>query len=236
MKKKILFIILLCFATFSVFKVSAEINQHTIDTIIKGIKEVGKPYVSNDCIVFTAEDTARHVGLAFDFDNFKTIHSLERLVTYTYDNNEKNSVLFYILPLPKDSSKISYRMIIDGLWTTDPKNPQKEYNKEARTWLSVVNYPYTGIEKTVSNTDFVKFVYEGNPGEKIRLAGSFTNWDSFIYYLQETSNGHYELELPLPAGTHYYTFYNGLDVILDENNPNKVYTPEGRVACVISVN
>ena len=81
----------------------------------------------------------------------------------------------------------------------------------------------------------VKFVYHGKTGEKIRLAGSFTNWDSFIYYLKEITPGHYELDLPLPSGTYYYTFYNGLDVILDEKNPNKVYTPEGRVACVLSV-
>ena len=145
------------------------------------------------------------------------------------------AIMFYLLKLPENSSKISYRMIIDGLWTTDPNNPTKEYSKEARTWLSTVTYPDTTVEQTLSKPNFVKFVYEGNPGEKIRLSGSFTNWDSFIYYLVETKTGHYEIELPLPSGTHYYTFYKGLDVILDEKNPNKVYTPEGRVACVINV-
>ena len=224
---------------FSIFLLSgifaAETNQYTIDTILKEISVVKKPYISNGYIVFTAEDTARHVGIAFDFDDFKTIHSFQRLTFYTIDNEEESSILFYLLKLPEDSSKVGYRMIIDGLWTTDPNNPTKEYSKEARTWLSTVTYPDTTVEQTLSKPNFVKFVYEGNPGEKIRLSGSFTNWDSFIYYLVETKTGHYEIELPLPSGTHYYTFYKGLDVILDEKNPNKVYTPEGRVACVINV-
>jgi len=235
MKKNIFCKLIFGFFLFtSVFAV--ETNQYTIDTILKGIKKVDKPYISNGYLVFTAEDNARHIGIAFENENYKTIHSFERLVSYTFDNEERSSIMFFLFPLPKNSTKIGYKMIIDGLWTTDPTNPEKEYNKTARTWISTVKYPNNTIEKTNSQTNSVKFVYEGNSGEKIRLAGSFTNWDSFIYYLVETKTGHYELELPLPSGTHYYTFYKGLDVILDETNPNKVYTPEGRIACLITVN
>ena len=233
--KKSIFIKLI----FSIFLFSgifaAETNQYTIDTILKEISVVKKPYISNGYIVFTAEDNARHVGIAFDYDNFKTVYSFQRLTSYTIDNEERSSVLFFLLKLPENSTRVRYRMIIDGLWTTDPVNPSKEYSKEAKTWLSTVSYPNTKEDITASTSDCVKFVYEGKSGEKIRLAGSFTNWDSFIYYLVETKSGHYELELPLPSGTHYYTFYRGLDANLDENNPNKVYTPEGRVACIIDV-
>ena len=233
--KKSIFIKLI----FSIFLFSgiyaAETNQYTIDTILKEISVVKKPYISNGYIVFTAEDKARHVGIAFDFDNYKTIHSFQRLTSYTIDNEERSSVLFYLLKLPEDSSKVSYRMIIDGLWTTDPTNPSKEYSKEAKTWLSTVSYPSTKEEITTTSSDFVKFVYEGKSGEKIRLAGNFTNWDSFIYYLKETKPGYYELEIPLASGTYYYSFFNGLEEILDKNNSEKVFTPEGRMACVVTV-
>ena len=84
----------------------AETNQYTIDTILKEISVVKKPYISNGYIVFTAEDKARHVGIAFDFDNYKTIHSFQRLTSYTIDNEERSSVLFYLLKLPEDSSKV----------------------------------------------------------------------------------------------------------------------------------
>lgn len=234
MKRKIVFYFLFLFILLPFC--FTETNQYTIDTLIQGIKTVGEPYISNGYIVFTAEDTSRHVGIAFDFENYKTIHSFERLIAYTVDNEERSSILFYLLPLPENSSKVNYKMIFDGLWTTDPQNPEKEYNKTARTWTSSVSYPDTTQLKTLTNSNTTTFVYQGEPGQKIRLSGNFTNWDSFIYYLQETKVGYYELELPLPPGTYYYTFYNGLDVILDKNNPEKVYTPEGRIACVLTVN
>lgn len=233
MKNKFLFFFILIFFCYSFS--FAETNQYTIDTLIKGIKSVGKPYISNGYIVFTAEDNARHVGIAFDNENFKTIHSFERLVAYTIDNEKRSSILFFLYPLPENSDKLNYKLIIDGLWTTDPLNPMKEYNKNAMTWTSTISYPDTTKNVTKTNPNLVTFVYEGETGQKIRLAGNFTNWDSFIYYLKETKPGYYELEIPLASGTYYYSFFNGLEEILDKNNSEKVFTPEGRMACVVTV-
>ena len=111
----------------------------------------------------------------------------------------------------KNSCHMKMEKAENGLSTSAVDIEIKEYNKTARTWISTVKYPNNTIEKTNSQTNSVKFVYEGNSGEKIRLAGSFTNWDSFIYYLKETKVGYYEIEIPLPPGTYYYTFYNGLE-------------------------
>ena len=85
MKKKILSTLILCMI-FATRVFAAETNQHTIDTILKGITKVGSPYISNGYIVFTAEDSARHIGIAFDIDNYKTVHSFQKLVSYTFDN------------------------------------------------------------------------------------------------------------------------------------------------------
>ena len=75
----------------------------------------------------------------------------------------------------------------------------------------------------------------GESGQRIRLGGIFTNWDSFIYELQETSPGLYQLELSLPKGTYYYAFYKGMSAFADDKNPKKVYTADGRIASVISI-
>ena len=48
--------------------------------------------------------------------------------------------------------------------------------------------------------------------------------------------GLYELELPLTTGTYYYNYYLGLTPILDNTNPEKIYTADGRSASVIRVN
>ncbi|MCQ2612314.1 MAG: isoamylase [Treponemataceae bacterium] len=211
-------------------------DQYTIDRIITGIQTVVPPYVSGDYAVFTAATDHRYVGIAFEFEDFATIHPLEKLVSYDYLYEELASVLFYILPIPENCSKISYRMVIDGLWTTDKNNPQKEFDFESGTYFSTLAVDRPVEFKTqIEDNHVVKFVYEGESGKRIRLGGNFTNWDSFIYYLQEIYPGRYELALPLPSGTWYYAYYTGMNSMVDTTNPHKVYTPDGRMASVIIV-
>lgn len=234
MKRLILFLVL---AALSVCCLPAqEDDKYTLDLIRTGIKEAGEPYINDKYIVFTEEDNHRYTGIAFDFENYKTIHPFERLVFYDYDNEPRGSVLFYILEIPANSTGIEYRMIFDGLWTTDPLNPVKKFSFENGTYVSQVNYENMTPLITETKNDRVTFIHNSDPGRTVRLSGTFSNWDSFIYYMKETTPGHYELELPLPSGTYYYCFYEGLVPILDGTNPAKVYTPEGRIASVITVN
>ena len=210
-------------------------NKYTLDQIRTGIKEAKEPYITDGYIVFTAVDNHRFTGIAFDFEDYRTIHTLERLVSYDYEGNPLRTVLFYITPVPKNSTGVEYRMIFDGLWTTDPLNPVKQFSFESGTYVSKISYKNITPTVTEKKNDKVLFVYDSDPNRVVRLAGTFTNWDSFIYYMYETSPGHYELELPLPKGTYYYCFYEGLSPMLDQNNKEKVFTPEGRIASVITV-
>ncbi len=211
-------------------------DQYTIDTIITGIRGPGAPYVAENYAVFTAPKDARHVGISFDFEQYRQIHSLQELVTYDYNEEPVDSFLFYILELPENCTELHYRMIIDGLWTTDRLNPNKQYNYDYGTYLSVltVNRPFT-VKTQEKDPHLVTFVYEGESGKSIRLSGNFSNWDSFIYYLTETVPGRYEITLPLTSGTWYYQFYSGMTAMLDPKNTNRVYTPEGRAANIITV-
>ena len=92
------------------------------------------------------------------------------------------------------------------------------------------------LEQNITRFMSVKFIYKGESGLKLNLAGTFTNWDPWIYEMVETSPGLYELELPLPAGKYYYNYYIGLTPILDNTNPQKIYTTDGRSASVLTVN
>ena len=92
------------------------------------------------------------------------------------------------------------------------------------------------IVEEIKNNNTVHFVYKGETGQKINLAGNFCNWDPWIYELQETSPGLYELQLPLPKGKYLYSYYIGLTPVLDNTNSNKMYTKDGRIANVIEVN
>ena len=233
MKRLFLFVVLAAMTLCCLY--AQEDDRYTLDNIRTGIKSAGEPYIKDKYIVFTAEDNHRFTGIAFDFEDYRTIHAFEKLVSYDYDNNPQGTVLFYIIPVPKNSTGISYRMIFDGLWTTDPLNPVKQFSFESGTYVSKFSYANITPTVTEKKNDKVTFIHNSDPGRIVRLSGTFTNWDSFIYYMNEISPGHYELELPLPAGTYYYCFYEGLSPILDTTNPAKVYTPEGRIASVITV-
>ena len=223
-------------------------NQIIQDSIIAQIKTVREPVVFGDYVIFTADAHVRHTGIAFDFENYHRVHSFRRLVKPNLEADSAPNLLFYVLKIPQNLTLIKYRLVIDGLWTTDPHNANAEFAENANVNVSkvVINRPAenrTGIAQPAGSANLdgriapgtVRFVYEGESGQRIRLGGTFTNWDSFIYELQETSPGLYQLELSLPKGTYYYAFYKGMSSFADDNNPKKVYTADGRIASVISI-
>ena len=51
----------------------------------------------------------------------------------------------------------------------------------------------------------------------------------------EVQRGKYQLDIPLPAGVYYYNYYSGITSFIDETNPSKGYTEDGRIASRIEV-
>ncbi len=212
-------------------------KQYVLDNLLQTIDRPRAPAIHDNYIIFTANPNVRYTGIAFDFEQYQTIHTFKRLVRQNEDgNNSESFVSFYILEIPQNIQSISYRLVMDGLWTTDPLNIKKEYDASSNLFVSTIALQQSQVIETTSNKKTVKFVYEGESGKKIRLAGNFTNWDPFIYELKETSLGIYELELALPKGTYYYTYYSGIHSFLDETNPERAYTTDGRVASVVTLN
>jgi 1,4-alpha-glucan branching enzyme len=69
----------------------------------------------------------------------------------------------------------------------------------------------------------VTFRFDAFPRETIYVAGSFNNWDPFMYVMKEKEPGHYELILNLPPGTYQYIFFYRGERHLDQNNLMSVY-------------
>ncbi|PIE98598.1 MAG: isoamylase [Treponema sp.] len=215
------------------------VAQEAIDTrvcadLVRTISQVKAPEVHGDYLIFTAEPDFRHVGIAFEFEDYKTIHSFSRI---SGENNKSHeSLLFFIMQIPEDVSELRYRLVMDGLWTTDPQNRESFFDYSLGLSVSAVKVPYRHEYKTKNNSGAgVKFVYEGLAGQVIRLAGNFNNWDPFMYELNEVAPGKYELNLPLPKGIWIYAFFKGSTQIPDPTNHNTVYTAEGKTASVIVV-
>ncbi|MCR5045927.1 MAG: isoamylase [Treponema sp.] len=190
------------------------------------------PFEKDGCIVFSAELGPRYVGIAFDFENYQIIHPFMRKSTYDENGEHVNTWYFYILEDVPQTNKIYYRMIIDGLWTTDSLNPQQYYDTQTGIHLSELTVHKRGAAETRTSDQnggsLTHFVYRGKSGQKVRLAGTFTKWDSWIYELKETAAGLYELDLPLPNGVYYYVYYIGTERFPDNTNHDRAWTEDGR--------
>lgn len=222
---------------------AAEAKTHMTDDqldyaeIVNSIEKVGVPYLKGDYVVFTAEHNARHIGIAFDFEEFKTIHSFQIKKFMDLEYKESGSICFFIMKLPKDILAFDYRLVIDGLWTVDPNNPETVFNREANLTLSHMDASRYIPPVTEKNSDgLVHFVYRGKSGQQVRIGGNFTNWDSWIYKMTEVSPGLYEFALPLPPGKYEYAFYTGITSFPDKGNPERCYTNDGKIASLLVVN
>ena len=215
----------------------AETNAYQYDKTILEIPHAGAPYIDSGYVVFTAQQNCRSIGIAFDYENYAIIHPFQIRSTRDMDGTVTANLFFYVMPIPPQVLDLSYRLIIDGLWTADPLNPDSYYDEQSGVTLSRMKIAESlPVETAATDSTQVRFVYSGAHGQTVKLSGSFTNWDPWIYTLKETQPGFYELSLPLPPGTYYYQYVIGMDAFIDHTNPERAYTAEGRTASVITVN
>jgi hypothetical protein len=211
----------------------------------------GKPEVFQDGVIFTFPASYRRVGIAFAHEDFGKVYWFQKLITRadmvaTAEANKANpktvktrvdpppKFLFYAYTPPADVRELEYRLIIDGLWTTDPANPVYRIDPSgvARSLVLVPVVQKKPVSLLDAPPGTLCFRYDGPPGESVTVAGDFNGWDPFMYELEEKTPGHYSLILPLPAGTYYYVFFYRGQRLLDPNNTNRIYTKEGKAASI----
>lgn len=221
------------------------------DNVILEIEKVRAPYEKDGFVVFTAAHKARHIGIAFDFERFAQVHSFNVRNMTDDDGEIRDSIMFFVMRRPKGIKTFSYRIVIDGLWACDPNNEDRYYDEGTGLMLSRFTFAndempvteatglYAGGTQTLNASAMkstgVRFVLKDKAGQRVRIAGSFTNWDPWIYEMSEKEPGLYEMCLPLPPGTYYYTYYIGMRAFVDRANPNRAYTKDGKTVSVITV-
>lgn len=212
--------------------------------LVASIARPRAPEASGRHAVFTASGRARHVGIAFEHEGYRVIHSFKRIIRkdetgkprMDASGKREESVLFYVAEIPEATSTLRYRMVIDGLWTVDPLNPMGEYDYQNGMRVSTLAVERYEILETKKAADgLVRFTCKARTGASITLAGTFNNWDPFMYEMEETAPGIYELSLPLPRGRWLYAYYDGMSQVRDGTNDERVYTKDGRVASVIVI-
>lgn len=240
MRRRILtFLAVIMIANYSFGAEAVHLTDEQLDyaEIVNSIDNTAAPYLKGDYVIFTAEHNARHIGIAFDFEEYRQIHSFQIKKMMDMEYKESGSLCFYILKLPKNILSVKYRLVVDGLWTTDPLNPDRIFDRDTNLFLSHIDASRYIPPVTEKYSDgLIHFVYRGKSGQQVRVGGSFTNWDSWIYKMTEISPGLYEFKLPLPPGKYEYAFYTGITSFPDQANPERCYTNDGKVASLLVVN
>ena len=245
MKRIIYYPILLLFIIGNINAADTESYQF-IDHLL-AISRPGVPEIYEDAVIFTASSMFRRVGIAFAHEGYANIYWFRKLMIHGEEMIQPkdpkkpaiprpvivdSGILFHTYTYPAELTELHYRLIIDGLWTTDPVNPQSRMDQMSGISHSVVKLPDQPPKTKIFDTvpGFLNFSYTALPGETITVAGNFNNWDPFMYELREIAPGEYSLNLPLPQGIYHYVFYHRGQRLLDPQNPKRGYDKEGIAA------
>ena len=222
---------------------AADIDSYQFIDHLRSISAPGKPEIYDGGVIFTASAAFSRVGISFAHEGYAKVHWLKHIVVprdstelmvkgkinKKLSPNEDTGVMFHYEIIPENLKNMDYRMIITGLWTTDPQNPLSVTGSSgiAESRVPLPEKPKTYQYMAPAGT--YRFSYKGPPGETVTLGGTFNNWDPYIYELREISPGFYTLTLPLPPGNFQYVFYHRGEAIPDPNNPRSRYSREGMV-------
>ncbi|MFP4373687.1 MAG: hypothetical protein ACLFPO_05105 [Spirochaetaceae bacterium] len=234
---------------------------------MSGLTSAGPPEVVGDHVLLTfggelhGETDARYVAAAFAHENFARLHPF-RVIQSTVPNpdnpNETLTTRVFALayPIPEDLAELEYRIVVDGLWHTDPANPEttRDNNGVMLSVFELPERPPGSIETPrVGDGGRVEFVFAPEPGGHLRsidgqlidlpdvrglevyVAGGFNNWDPFMHRLRETEPGVYRLSVPVSRGRHHYYLVVEGRRILDPRNAERTRHADGFQVCSFTV-
>jgi hypothetical protein len=214
------------------------------------IREPGAPVVYENSVIFTADSSLRRVGVAFAHENFSNIYWFKHLIVpkepteIVINPKDKNPNLFkdsgihfYVYQIPENLKELEYRLVVNGLWTTDPANPLTRRNPVSGLSLSVISLKPRPVSLHPINgmPEGLRFSFNGPPGEIVTVAGNFNGWDPFMYELRESPAGVYSITIPLPPGTYQYVFFHRGQRFTDPNNPQRAYARDGSAASEVVI-
>ena len=195
------------------------------------VKNAGPPEILHRTVLlsYQSRNYVRYVGAAFDFEDFQRIHVFKR---------NKNGVFLLPFSPPRNLESITYRLVVDGLWIPDPRNPDVVSDERGNklSYLSVSLPPERILRSPiVAASGNVRFIIKHKPGARVYLAGDFTNWEPFMIRMPEGDAGVYSVSLRLSPGQYEYCYIvEGLRV-LDPLNPSYGADSHGYLASHFTV-
>jgi len=249
---KPLLIILIVITSFSAVPAVSADDWESYEIVNRLLSLSGPcaPIIHENSVVFTANSDIRRIGIAFSHENFEKIYWYRQLLIPQYGlepimlPGEKvpspyrdSGIQFYVHTVPDNVRDLEYRLIINGLWTIDPANPQTRRDPVSGLTLSLLKIPrhHARHSPLIGLPEGLSFLFKGPPGETVTVAGTFNNWDPFMYELREYPAGVYSITIPLPPGTYQYVFFHRGERYADPNNSQRIFSKDGRIASEIVI-
>ena len=232
-------LLIVCIGTIG----AADLESYEFIDLLLSLPGPVAPLYYQDAVLFTASSSFRRVGISFAHEGFSTVHWMQKLMLprdpadiaadgKNAATTRDSGILFHVEVIPDGLQSMDYRMVIDGLWTVDPLNPDS-VTGSGGILLSRVPVPSRPRRYETyydAATGQVNFGFPAPTGELITIGGSFNNWDPFMYEMRETSPGFYSIAIALPPGTYQYAFFFRGERYLDPYNHERVYTRDGKTA------
>jgi hypothetical protein len=199
-------------------------NSIALDIAIQGIMQARPPMLIEDVVVFSynpAGGRVRFVGARFSNENYTIVHQ------YTLN---RNGVFVLDYPLPEGLQEIRYRIVVDGLWMSDPTNPvmQTDALGIGFSLFTIDKEPQRSIGNPRIGADGkLTFMFRGPVGGRVSIVGDFNDFDPFLDFLSEVRPGMYQITIRALPGTHFYYFFSEGRRILDQFNPQTGTDPGG---------
>lgn len=128
----------------------------------------------------------------------------------------------WIIRISLPPGRYSYKYIIDGKWSADPGNKQKEDDT------------YGGHNSIVYCPNYLFRLDGHTDARNVILSGSFNNWNEKELKMQRTASG-WQLPVYLREGTHSYKFIVDKQWIVDPDNPLKRDDGNGNINSFIAL-
>ncbi|MCX7786363.1 MAG: glycogen-binding domain-containing protein [Spirochaetes bacterium] len=225
-------ILIALLATINILAIASDSEGDLHIKVMRTLKAV-PPELYNGYAFFTfqPQTSVRYVGIAFLHEQFRRVHLFQR--------NDKG-VLFFTYRIPEGMTHLDYRLVVDGLWITDPLNPNSYQDSQG---ISISRFEFLKEQVSITSRSpiireeeqKVVFLFQAEPGKDIYLTGSFARWDPYLYRMEEVRPGLYTLSLRLLPGTHFYAFYKDGKRIRDPLNKEWRKSKEGQEASILIV-
>lgn len=180
---------------------------------------------------YSPGEPTRFVAAAFAHEDYAVLH---------YYKRNPQGVFVLDLPTAGLPHTLHYRVIRDGLWTSDPTNP-KSMVDGAGNRISTFDLPTDSFvdrsSPVVASGGETTFRYKTALGRRVYLAGSFNNYNPFMYPMNPVPgvDGEFSLQLRLPPGDYRYYFVVDGVRRLDPENRERAIDPEGNEYSLVTV-